>query len=70
MLSPLCCSHLGSLGIDNMISKKETSGLVLLALGLFYLKDRNHDVNMDGTKDDTDKGLILFLGALAFFYFM
>lgn len=53
-----------------MINRKETTGLVLLGVGLLYLKDRNHDVNMDGTKDESDKGLLLFLGALAFFYLM
>jgi hypothetical protein len=48
------------------IDKKETTMLVLLGVGLLVLKNNNWDANMDGTKDQSDKGLILFLGALAF----
>ena len=53
-----------------MINRKETTMLGILALGLLYLRNNNHDVNMDGNTDDMDKGLILLLGAAAVFYFM
>lgn len=50
------------------ISRKETMALAALGIGLLVLKDRNWDANMDGTKDDTDKGIILFVGAIAVFW--
>lgn len=51
------------------ISNKETMGLLALGIGLLALKDRNYDINRDGVEDNTDKGLMIILGALAFFYF-
>jgi len=52
------------------ISKKEMTMLALLGVGLLVLKDRNWDVNMDGTKNETDKGWIILLGAAAVFFVM
>jgi len=40
--------------------------LVLLGIGLLYLKDNNHDVTMNDVTDDNDKGVLIFLGILAF----
>lgn len=42
--------------------------IVALAIGLLYLRDRNHDVNNDGTKDDMDKAYLLLIGAGVFFF--
>lgn len=53
-----------------MINRKETTMLALLAVGLLYLKNNNHDVTMNDVTDDNDKGVLIFLGALALFYFM
>lgn len=44
--------------------------IVALGLGLLVLRDNNYDINMDGTKDNTDKGLMLLLGAVVLFYFL
>jgi hypothetical protein len=52
------------------INSKESMALVALGIGLLVLRDNNYDINRDGTKDDMDKGLILLVGALAFFYLM
>jgi len=53
-----------------MITRKETTMLALLGLGLLYLRNNNHDVNRDGNTDDMDKGLLILLGAAAVFYLM
>lgn len=52
------------------IDKKETTMLIALGLGLLYLRSNNHDANMNGVTDEDDKGLIIFLGALALMFFM
>jgi len=52
------------------ISSKEMTMLALLGVGLLVLKDRNWDINNDGVKDETDKGWILALGAVAVFLWM
>ena len=52
------------------ISKKETTMLALLGVGLLILRDRNYDINRDGTKDEMDKGLIILLGAGVVFFLM
>ena len=52
------------------ISKKESGLLLLLGIGLLYLKNNNHDVTRNGTTDENDKGVLIFLGALAALYFM
>jgi len=46
------------------INRNEAMVLGALAVGLLVLKDRNYDVTMNGVKDDNDKGVIIFLGAL------
>ncbi len=50
------------------ITGKEIMILGALGVGLFALRDRNYDINRDGNKDEKDKGLIIFLGALAVLY--
>jgi len=44
--------------------------IALLGVGLLVLRDRNWDINNDGSKDDNDKGLILLLGAAVVFFVM
>lgn len=52
------------------ISRKEMTMLALFGVGLLVLRDRNWDINNDGSKNDTDKGLILLLGAGVVFFLM
>jgi hypothetical protein len=52
------------------IDKKETTLLIALGLGLLYLKNNNHDISMNDVTDENDKGLIIFVGALALFFLM
>lgn len=44
--------------------------LALLGLGLIVLRNRNWDINGDGSKDDNDKRIILLLGATVVFFVM
>ena len=48
------------------ITQNETAMLVLLGIGLLYLKGNNHDVTMNDVTDENDKGVLIFLGILAF----
>lgn len=50
------------------ITSKEAMAIGALGVGLLILKDRNWDVNNSGTADDSDKGIILMVGAIAVFY--
>ena len=52
------------------IDKKETTLLIALGLGLLYLKNNNHDISMNEVTDENDKGIIIFIGALALFFLM
>jgi len=52
------------------IDNKEMMLLALFGVGLLAVKNNDRDINNDGTADNTDRGLILFVGALAAMYLL